>query len=108
MPRWVIFDTDSGVDDALALFLLRQSPVLQLEAVTPVFGNVDIEQATRNAVVLLDVAGRPDVPVARGANRPLLRTRQFGWASVPGDNGLGGADRCLKPYVERLSAPALG
>src|SRR6266536_797571 len=91
MPRRVIFDTDPGVDDSMALFFLLRSPELQLEAVTTVFGNVDVEQTTRNAVILLDVAGRPDVPVSRGADRPLLRTRQFGGAVVHGDNGLGGA-----------------
>ena len=66
MSRRVIFDTDPGVDDAMALFFLLQSPELELEAVTTVFGNVDVEQTTRNALILLDVAGRADIPVARG------------------------------------------
>jgi purine nucleosidase len=92
MPRRVIFDTDPGVDDAMALFLLLRSPELELEAVTTVFGNVDVEQTTRNAVILLDVAGRQDIPVAGGAGRPLMlqRQRQQGGAVVHGDNGLGG------------------
>src|SRR4051812_32517112 len=90
MPRRVIFDTDPGVDDAMALLFLLRSPELQLDAVTTVFGNVDVEQTTRNSVIVLDVAGRPDVPVFRGADRPLLRGRQHGGASVHGDNGLGG------------------
>ena len=91
MPRRVIFDTDPGVDDAMALFFLLCSPELQLDAVTTVFCNVDTEQTTRNALILLDVAGRPDVPVARGADRPLLRERRTGGSRVHGDNGLGGA-----------------
>ena len=84
MPRRVIFDTDPGVDDAMALFFLLRSPELQLDAVTTVFGNVDTDQATRNALILLDVAGRPDVPVARGADRPLLRERRTGGSRVHG------------------------
>lgn len=94
MSRRVIFDTDPGVDDAMALFFLLRSPELELDAVTTVFGNVDVEQTTRNAQILLDVAGRPDIPIARGAGRPLMphRQRQLGGAVVHGDNGLGGAD----------------
>ena len=74
MPKRVIFDTDPGVNDSMALYFLPRSPELCLEAVPTVFGNVDVEQTTRNAVILLDVAGQPEVPVARGADRPLLCT----------------------------------
>src|ERR1043165_5543427 len=93
MPRRVIFDTDPGVDDAMALFFLLRSPELELEAITTVFGNVDVEQTTRNALILLDVAGRAEIPVAGGAGRPIMphRQRQQGGAVVHGDNGLGGA-----------------
>ena len=92
MPKRVIFDTDPGVDDAMALFFLLRSPELELDAVTTIYGNVDTDQATRNALILLDVAGRPDVAVARGADRPLLRERRTGGSRVHGDNGLGGVD----------------
>jgi inosine-uridine nucleoside N-ribohydrolase len=117
MPRRVIFDTDPGVDDAMALFFLLQSPELELEAITTVFGNVDVEQTTRNAVILLDVAGRADIPIAPGAGRPLMphRQRQQGGAIVHGDNGLGGAalpdpsrqpgsQRAVELIVERVMA----
>ena len=105
MPRRVIFDTDPGVDDSMALLLLLRSPELQLDAVTTVFGNVDVGQTTRNAVIILDVAGRPDVPVFRGADRPLLRNRQHGGASVHGDNGLGGI---RLPTASRGATPGRG
>jgi inosine-uridine nucleoside N-ribohydrolase len=117
MPRRVIFDTDPGVDDAMALFFLLRSPELALDAVTTVFGNVDVEQTTRNALILLDVAGRPDVEVVAGAGRPLMpqRQRQRGGALVHGDNGLGGAalpapsrspgrQRAAELIVERVMA----
>lgn len=116
-PRRVIFDTDPGVDDAMALFLLLQSPELTLDAVTTVFGNVDVEQTTRNAIIVLDVAGRPDIPVAVGAGRPLMphRQRRLSGAVVHGDNGLGGAvlpessrpagqQRAAELIVERVMA----
>ncbi len=72
MPR-IILDTDPGIDDALALFLALASPEVQLEAVTTVHGNVSIELTTRNALSLLEVAGRADIPVARGSAQPLVR-----------------------------------
>ena len=117
MPRRVIFDTDPGVDDAMALFFLLRSPELELEAITTVFGNVDVEQTTRNALILLDVAGRAEIPVAGGAGRPLMphRQRQQGGALVHGDNGLGGvslpapsrsagSQRAAELIVERVMA----
>lgn len=88
MPR-VILDTDPGIDDALALFLALASPEVQLEAITTVSGNVSVEHTTRNALALLELAGRPDIPVARGCARPLLRP-PFEAADVHGANGLGG------------------
>jgi purine nucleosidase len=117
MPRRVIFDTDPGVDDAMALYFLLASPELALEAVTTVFGNVDVEQTTRNAIIVLDIAGRAEIPVAPGAGRPLMphRQRQRGGAVVHGDNGLGGVDlpaasraagsqRAAELIVERVMA----
>src|SRR5690349_23382111 len=62
----LIIDTDPGIDDALALFFALAAPDVQLEAVTSVSGNVSVDKTTRNALSLLDLAGRSDVPVARG------------------------------------------
>jgi inosine-uridine nucleoside N-ribohydrolase len=88
MPR-IILDTDPGIDDALALFLALASPEVQLEAITTVNGNVGIEFTTRNALTLLELTGRTDIPVAKGSYRPLLR-QTIDAAFVNGDNGLGG------------------
>jgi pyrimidine-specific ribonucleoside hydrolase len=68
----VILDVDTGVDDALALLLAVRSPALDLLAVTCVVGNAGVDQVVRNTLVVLDAAGAGDVPVARGAARPLL------------------------------------
>jgi pyrimidine-specific ribonucleoside hydrolase len=71
-PTPVILDVDTGVDDALALLLAIRSTELDVLAVTCVAGNADVDQVVRNTHIVLDVAGAADVPVARGADRPLL------------------------------------
>lgn len=69
----VIIDTDPGTDDALAIYLALNSPELQVEAFTVVPGNVTAAQGLDNALKLVSVAGRCDVPVAAGAQQPLLQ-----------------------------------
>lgn len=83
-----ILDTDPGIDDALALFLALASPEVSLEAITTVSGNVPVELTTRNALTLLELAGRTAIPVARGCNYPLVRP-PIDAAHVHADNGLG-------------------
>ena len=84
----VIIDTDPGIDDAAAILFALHSRVLQVEAVTTVFGNVEVEQATRNALTILDVAGRAGIPVHAGSARPLTREPNYA-KYIHGDNGLG-------------------
>lgn len=87
MPR-IILDTDPGIDDALAIFLALASPEVQLEAITTTHGNVPVELTTRNALSLLEVAGRTDIPVARGSAQPLVRA-PVDAKYVHGPTGLG-------------------
>jgi pyrimidine-specific ribonucleoside hydrolase len=68
----VILDVDTGVDDALALLLAARHPGLDLRAVTCVAGNAAVPQVVTNTLAVLAAAGRTDVPVARGAARPLV------------------------------------
>ncbi len=70
-PRNVIIDTDPGVDDLLAILLTFESPELQVDALTTVGGNCSLADATRNALRILEIAGRQDIPVYKGAARPL-------------------------------------
>jgi inosine-uridine nucleoside N-ribohydrolase len=86
----VIIDTDPGVDDALALLLAMRSPELKIEAITPVAGNVPLELTLPNALRMVEIAGRTDIPVAAGAKAPLMR-RLVTAAYAHGENGLGGA-----------------
>jgi len=85
----IILDTDPGIDDALALFLALASPEVQLEAITTVSGNVNVDLTTHNALALLTLAERTDIPVARGCAYPLLNQSVHA-ADVHGDNGVGG------------------
>jgi inosine-uridine nucleoside N-ribohydrolase len=101
-PSRVIIDTDPGVDDALALLLAMRSPELKIEAITPVAGNVPLDLTLPNALRMVEIAGRTDIPVAAGAKGPLLR-RLVTAAYVHGENGLGGAvfpEPKMKPVTQ--------
>ncbi|GAA2191651.1 nucleoside hydrolase [Streptomyces bangladeshensis] len=86
-PIPVIIDCDTGVDDALALLLAVRHPGLDLRAVTCVAGNTDVDGVVRNTLTVLEQAGAPDIPVARGAERPLLEPARS--APVHGTDGMG-------------------
>jgi inosine-uridine nucleoside N-ribohydrolase len=90
-PRRVIIDTDPGVDDAMAILLALNSQELKVEALTVVPGNVEARQGLENALKIVSLAGRCDIPVAGGAQHPLnqkLITAQY-WH---GPNGLAGVE----------------
>jgi purine nucleosidase/pyrimidine-specific ribonucleoside hydrolase len=85
----VLLDCDPGHDDAIALLLALASPELELLGVTTVAGNQTLEKTTANAIRVLEFVGRGEVPVAAGAERPLVR-EAFVAAYVHGDSGLDG------------------
>jgi len=101
----IILDCDPGHDDALAIALALARPELELLAITTVAGNGPLDRTTRNALRVLTLLGRTDVPVAAGAERPLLREA---WVPVEvhGDSGLDGAD-LPEPAVPVAEATAL-
>jgi pyrimidine-specific ribonucleoside hydrolase len=86
----LIIDTDPGIDDAYALSLACASPDVDLIGVTTVFGNVGLAHTTRNALRILAMYGRDDVPVAAGADRPLVHPHQHRARHVHGEDGLSG------------------
>lgn len=103
----VYFDCDTGIDDSLALAYLLASPEIDLVGIGTVSGNVHVEQAARNTLDLLHLAGRPDVPVALGAADFLTRAFDGGVPHIHGHNGVG--DVVLpasgaEPVAERASA----
>jgi inosine-uridine nucleoside N-ribohydrolase len=90
-PERILLDCDPGHDDAIGLLLALASPELDLVGVTTVAGNQTLEKTTANAIRILDFVGRDDIPVAAGADRPLLRA-PFVAAYVHGESGLDGPD----------------
>jgi inosine-uridine nucleoside N-ribohydrolase len=87
----ILLDCDPGHDDAIALLLALASPELELLGVTTVHGNQTLEKTTDNALRVLELVGRADVPVARGADRPLIREPHVA-AHVHGESGLDGPE----------------
>jgi len=102
VPTPILLDCDPGHDDAVAILLALASPELDLLGITTVGGNAPLERVTDNALRVLALAGRPDVPVAAGAAHPLrgpLRTAPH----VHGESGLEGPalpDRIAEPIDE--------
>lgn len=87
----IIIDTDPGQDDAVAVLLALASPGLQVLGITAVAGNVPLDWTSRNARVTCELAGRPDVPVFAGCDRPMVRDLVTA-EHVHGVTGLDGAD----------------
>lgn len=112
----VIIDTDPGIDDALAILLALASPELEVEALTTVHGNCDVAQATSNALAVLELGGRSDVPVATGAERPLVKRpltarethgeQGMGYATLPSPTAGAADQHAVSLLIERvLGAP---
>lgn len=101
MPHKIIFDTDPGQDDAVALLLALASPEeIEILGITTVAGNVPLSRVTRNALTIAELAGRGDIPVYKGCDRPLVREPVTA-EHVHGPSGLDGAE-----LAEPKAAPA--
>jgi inosine-uridine nucleoside N-ribohydrolase len=105
LPRKVVIDTDPGIDDAIAIFLALASPEVELLGLTTVFGNAAIGVTTRNALSLLEIAGRPDIPVAAGAATPLVAPYNGPAPEIHGADGQGNA-ALPEPQGRPLPLPA--
>lgn len=101
-PLHVVLDTDPGVDDTMAIFYGLFSPAIDIVAIGCSWGNVSVDLTTRNALRLLEIAGRPEVPVARGAAKPLLGRMPGGGERIHGEDGQGNTNLpppALKPVA---------
>lgn len=98
----LILDLDMGVDDAMALAYAIASPEVELVGITTCFGNVRVEQSAHNCLAVLDLLGRPEVPVYLGADRPMKATEPYtppaSTTLIHGKNGIGGASVPASPY----------
>lgn len=88
MPKKILFDTDPGIDDACAILLALASPELSVEGLSIVHGNCSLEQATKNALSVLELANASDIPVAVGCELPLVQPSLLA-PETHGDTGLG-------------------
>ena len=84
----IIIDTDPGIDDAMAIFFAGLSEKLDLVAMTSVFGNVTLDIATRNAMVLAEILNQ-NVPVSEGFSKPLVQSPNPVSDYVHGKEGFG-------------------
>jgi len=96
-PIPLVIDTDPGIDDALAILLALASPEVDLRLVTAVHGNVELAQTTENALRVLHLAGRSDIPVAAGARESLVHPQPQRAGHVHGAAGLGGVELPASP-----------
>jgi len=95
----MILDVDTGVDDAFAVLFAAMHPAIRLLGVTCVDGNTNVDQVVANTLKVLDAAGAGDIPVARGAVRPLLGESKYA-EYVHGADGMG--DLGIAPSQRRI------
>jgi purine nucleosidase len=87
-PKQILIDTDPGIDDALAILLALASPEVTMEGITTVHGNCSVDQATINALSILELAGAKGITVAKGFPLPLVQPSLLA-PETHGDTGLG-------------------
>jgi len=98
----LILDVDTGIDDALALLFVAASPEVELVGVTTVAGNVPVDAVTANTLAVLELAGRGDVAVARGAVAPLMKPL----TTTEETHGPGGIGHATLPRARRAPEPS--
>ena len=87
MNRFII-DCDTGIDDSLALLFAGLRKDVEIVGICSSFGNCSSQQAAINSMKILDLINYPDIPIAVGANKPLVGEAEFA-ARVHGNNGIG-------------------
>ncbi|HQX59073.1 MAG: nucleoside hydrolase [Rhodoferax sp.] len=102
--RKVIYDTDPGVDDAMALYFALAHPAIDLVGITTTFGNVSVAQAATNALYLTELAGHP-IPVTLGVAVPWCKAPEAPPAHIHGADGLGNLG-ARKPVTQQLDPRA--
>lgn len=105
MPKKMIIDTDPGIDDAMAILFAFHSPEVEVIGLTTIFGNVYVEQATENALRLVEFAGRAQIPVAQGAAKPLMMPLNGVADFVHGSDGFGDTGQPA-PTARTVDKPA--
>ena len=105
MPKRIIFDTDPGIDDACAILLALASPELLVHGLSTVHGNCSLEQATKNALAVLELGNALHIPVAMGCELPLVQPSRLA-PETHGETGLGYA-RLPEPRARPIRQHAI-
>jgi purine nucleosidase len=104
MARPIVIDTDPGIDDAVAILLALASPELEVLGLVTVAGNVPLAATTHNALAVLELAGRPEIPVYAGCPRPIALDA----LAAERSHGAGGLGDLVLPAPTRTAQPAHG
>ena len=104
-PRKIVIDCDPGIDDAMAIILAMQHPGFDIVGVTTMFGNASVDQATRNALTVVELSGRT-IPVYQGAAAPLRVALEPPPDFVHGKDGLGNTGQAAPKTVPRPKSAA--
>jgi purine nucleosidase len=88
MSKRILIDTDPGIDDSLAILLALASPEVQVEGITTIHGNCSVDQATINALSILELSNAKGITVAKGFPIPLVQPSLLA-TETHGDSGLG-------------------
>jgi purine nucleosidase len=103
----VILDVDTGIDDAISIIYLLKHPNIIVEGITTVYGNVSVEQATKNTLQIIELMGKGNaIPVAMGYKKPLFREWSGPVVHIHGENGIGNVklpEPVHKPIEEHAS-----
>ena len=105
MKHKIILDCDPGHDDAVALLLAAHHPAIELLAVTTVAGNQSVDKTTKNALKVCSLANLRHIPVARGMDRPLVRTAKHA-PDIHGESGMDGPS-IPEPDIEPVATHAV-
>jgi len=105
MSTSIVIDCDPGHDDAIAILLALASPEVEVCGISTVAGNQTLDKTTKNALKVLELADRTDIPVVAGADAPLQRTLRTA-ANVHGESGLDGPD-LPEPTTQPIDADAV-
>lgn len=101
----IIIDTDPGIDDTMAIYFALRSSEIDVIGLTTIFGNVDVDLATTNALRILEIAGCTDIPVVKGSHNPLTRLYSGPVPFVHGDDGQGNIN-LAPPELQALDGTA--
>ena len=104
--RRIIIDTDMGIDDLMAIAFMLYFPEVNIEAITTVYGVVEVGLSSKNALKILEALGKKDIPVYQGVGKPLVRSSFKNGRFVHGDNGLGNVS-LLEPTQTVMSKHAV-